>query len=282
MKQGLLAFQYEEEKSTTGMTALSGLMTYVELMHVAGLRSSVERRVGLRGGGQGWTDSHIITSLILLNLAGGESVMDLEVLEKDAGLCRVLRHAETHGMRRRERRALKARWRGERWRSVPSDSVVFRYLERFHDAGEEAKREAHRAFIPSPNDALKGLGKVNALGVGQSTVERIRKRCVEEGVESALNRKKQLRRRQKRLDGEGEARLIAMACGEPPEGRASWTLKLLADQLVECEIVGTISTETVRQALKKNELKPWLKQSWCLPPGQSAEFVCAMEDVLEV
>ena len=121
-----------------------------------------------------------------------------------------------------------------------------------------------------------------ALGVGQSTVERIRKRCVEEGVESALNRKKQLRRRQKRLDGEGEARLIAMACGEPPEGRASWTLKLLADQLVECEIVGTISTETVCQALKKNELKPWLKQSWCLPPGQSAEFVCAMEDVLEV
>ena len=162
MKQGLLAFQYEEEKSTTGMTALSGLMTYVELMHVAGLRSSVERRVGLRGGGQGLTDSQIITSLILLNLAGGESVMDLEVLEKDAGLCRVLRHAETHGMRRRERRALKARWRGERWRSVPSDSVVFRYLERFHDAGEEAKREAHRAFIPSPNDALKGLGKVNA------------------------------------------------------------------------------------------------------------------------
>ena len=122
----------------------------------------MERRVGLRGGGQGWTDSQIITSLILLNLAGGESVMDLEVLEKDAGLCRVLRHAETHGMRRRERRALKARWRGERWRSVPSDSVVFRYLERFHDAGEEAKREAHRAFIPSPNDALKGLGKVNA------------------------------------------------------------------------------------------------------------------------
>ena len=120
---------------------------------------------------------------------------------------------------------------------------------------------------------MKDADITSALGVGQSTVERIRKRCVEEGVESALNRKKQLRRRQKRLDGEGEARLIAMACGEPPEGRASWTLKLLADQLVECEIVGTISTETVRQALKKNELKPWLKQSWCLPPGQSAEFV---------
>ena len=127
---------------------------------------------------------------------------------------------------------------------------------------------------------MKDADITSALGVGQSTVERIRKRCVEEGVESALNRKKQLRRRQKRLDGEGEARLIAMACGEPPEGRASWTLKLLADQLVECEIVGTISTAARR--LKKNELKPWLKQSWCIPPGQSAEFVCAMEDVLEV
>ena len=89
------------------------------------------------------------------------------------------------------------------------------------------------------------------LGVGLSMVERVRRRCVEEGIESALNRRKQLRRRQKRLDGEGEARLIAMACGEPPEGRASWTLKLLADQLVECEIVETISTETVRRVLKK-------------------------------
>ena len=159
MKQGLLAFQYEEEKSTTGMTALSGLMTYVELMHVAGLRSSVERRVGLRGGGQGWTDSQIITSLILLNLAGGESVMDLEVLEKDAGLCRVLRHAETHGMRRRERRALKARWRGERWRSVPSDSVVFRYLERFHDAGGGGQTGGAQSIHPFPQRRFEGAGE---------------------------------------------------------------------------------------------------------------------------
>ena len=134
---------------------------------------------------------------------------------------------------------------------------------------------------------MKDADITSALGVGQSTVERIRKRCVEEGVESALNRKKQLRRRQKRLDGEGEARLIAMACGEPPEGRASWTLKLLADQLVECEIVGTISTETVRQALKKKRTEAVAEADllgWCIPPGQSAEFVCAivMEDVLEV
>ena len=137
MKQGLLAFQYEEEKSTKGMTALSGLLTYVELMDAAGLRSSVERHVRLRKCGQGWTDSQIITSLILLNLAGGESVMDLEVLEKDAGLCRVLRDAETWGVGR-ERRALKARWRVERRQSVPSDSAVFRY------AGDGSMTRARR------------------------------------------------------------------------------------------------------------------------------------------
>ena len=70
-----------------------------------------------------------------------------------------------------------------------------------------------------------------------------------------------------------------IACGEPPEGRASWTLK--PDQLVECEIVGTISTETVRQALKKKRTEA-VAEAELVHPGQSAEFVCAMEDVLEV
>ena len=98
MKQGVLPFQYEQEKSSPGMTAMAGMMTYLELMHAAGLRSSVERHVGLRECGQGWTDSQVVSSLILLNLAGGESVVDLDVLEKDAGLCRVLREVESYGM----------------------------------------------------------------------------------------------------------------------------------------------------------------------------------------
>ena len=66
-----------------------------------------------------------------------------------------------------------------------------------------------------------------------------------------MGRRVQLNRRQKKLDGQGEAHLIALACGEPAEGRAGWTLKLLADRLVECEIVESISPETVRQTLKK-------------------------------
>ena len=170
MKQGVLPFQYQQENGSPGMTALSGLIIYLELLHASGLKSSIERHVGLREYGQGWTDSQIVNSLILLNLAGGESVVDLDILEKDAGFCRVVREVETWGMGRRERRALEERWRVERRRSLPSESAVFRYLEMFHDAGEEARREAHRAFIPSPNEALRGLHQVNAdlLGFVQS------------------------------------------------------------------------------------------------------------------
>ena len=167
MKQGVLPFQYEQEKSLTGMTALSGLMTYLELMHASGLRSSAERHVRLRERGQGWTDSQIVISLILLNLAGGESVSDLDVMEKDAGFCRVLREVESYGMRRRERRALENRWRGERRRSVPSESAVFRYLEGFHNADEEASRQAHRASIPAPSQALEGLYKPESTEGGR-------------------------------------------------------------------------------------------------------------------
>ena len=85
MQQGALPFQYAEEKNSTGMTALAGLATYLNLVQVGDLRGSVGRHVGLREGGQGWTDSQMVTSLILLNLAGGESVEDLRVLGERRG-----------------------------------------------------------------------------------------------------------------------------------------------------------------------------------------------------
>jgi transposase len=91
-----------------------------------------------------------------------------------------------------------------------------------------------------------------AVEVNLTTVERVRQRFVEQGLAAALDRKKQDQpSRERKLDGAGEARLIALACSEPPAGRAAWTLRLLADQLVELEVVDTISTETVRQVLKK-------------------------------
>ncbi|MBC6453132.1 MAG: IS630 family transposase [Hormoscilla sp. SP5CHS1] len=121
-----------------------------------------------------------------------------------------------------------------------------------------------------------------ALDVSQSTIERVRKRFVEEGVEAALSRQKSSQHKKRRLDGEKEAHLIALACSSPPEGHARWTIRLLADKLVELEIVESISPETVRQTLKKNDLKPWLNKSWVIPPEANAEFVCQMEDVLDV
>ena len=99
-------------------------------------------RVGVREGTQEWTDAQMVTALMMLNLAGGESVDDLRLLEKDEGLGRALLTAETHGMRRAQRRAQRRRWRKERSRLVPSSTAVFRYLDRFHDEAEEARRRS--------------------------------------------------------------------------------------------------------------------------------------------
>ena len=101
--------------------------------------------------------------------------------------------------------------------------------------------------------AMRDADIARALKVGRATVERVRRRCVEEGVEAALGRRQQVNRRPRKLDGEGEAHLVAMACSRPPEGRVGWTLQLLADRLVEREIVDSISAETVRQTLKKTK-----------------------------
>lgn len=121
-----------------------------------------------------------------------------------------------------------------------------------------------------------------ALGANQRTVERIREKCVEVGIDGALNHARPRKTRSTVLDGEKEARLVQLACTEAPDGHEEWTMQMLADKLIELEVVETISKETVRTTLKKNELKPWLKDEWCIPDVGSAEFVCAMEDVLGV
>jgi transposase len=91
-----------------------------------------------------------------------------------------------------------------------------------------------------------------ALDCGVRTVERVRQRFVERGLEEALGRKPQDRpSRERKLDGRAEARLIALACAEPPDGRAAWTLQLLADKLVELRVVDSVCDETVRRTLKK-------------------------------
>ncbi len=95
-----------------------------------------------------------------------------------------------------------------------------------------------------------------AVRVTVRTVERVRRVGVEHGVKRALERKDPDRVYQRRLDGAGEAHLVALTCGEAPAGRARWTLRLLADKLVELEVVSSISHEAVRQTLKKTTCNP--------------------------
>ena len=91
-----------------------------------------------------------------------------------------------------------------------------------------------------------------AFDVSVVTVENVRRRYVLEGLDAVVQRKKQCRpSRQRVLDGEKEARLVALCCGKAPAGRGRWTLRMLADELVELKIVDSISHETVRQTLKK-------------------------------
>ena len=90
------------------------------------------------------------------------------------------------------------------------------------------------------------------LGCHLNTVKEVRKRYVEEGIEAALDRKEQKKpSRSKKLDGRGEAQLIALSCSKAPEGRGKWTMQLLADEMITLAIVDDISAETVRTTLKK-------------------------------
>jgi len=94
------------------------------------------------------------------------------------------------------------------------------------------------------------------LNISMRKIDRVKKRFVEEGLEVALNGKESERVYSKKVDGDLEAHLIALSCSEPPEGFSRWSLRLLADKVVELGYVEDISHETVRRALKKNEIKP--------------------------
>lgn len=91
-----------------------------------------------------------------------------------------------------------------------------------------------------------------AFGCHPRTVENVRRRIVMQGLDAAIARKKQDRpSRERKLDGDGEARLVTIACSEAPDGRDRWTLQLMADELVRLRVVDTISDQTVRRTLKK-------------------------------
>src|SRR5512133_310402 len=121
-----------------------------------------------------------------------------------------------------------------------------------------------------------------SLDVSIPTIERVRQRFVEEGLERALVPHRTSRKYQHLMDGTQEAHLVALACSQPPKGHRRWSLRLLASEMVKLAYIPEVSHATVRTVMQGNELKPWLKEEWCIPPDQNADFVYHMEDVLEV
>jgi Transposase DDE domain group 1 len=164
-KQGVLSYRTEREPTSQNLTALSGLAPYLDLAVGSGLVDSIRRNLGVCGE-QGWTDEQIVMSLVLLNLAGGECVDDLEHLNADEGFGKLLMWCENHGLARRVRREMKKRWRKARERSVVSPSAARRYLGAFHDESQEKLRKAGKALIVQPNEHLLGLRRVNGEFVG--------------------------------------------------------------------------------------------------------------------
>jgi transposase len=132
-------------------------------------------------------------------------------------------------------------------------------LEKLTKTGKSAAkiRHAHillKADINHEEGGWKDKSIKEAFKIGIRTIERVRQRFVEEGLENALNPRPRHTLKHRRIDGEAEAHLIALACSSPPEGYCRWTLRLLAEQIVELGHLESISHESVRQSLKKTSL----------------------------
>jgi len=147
--------------------------------------------------------------------------------------------------------------------------------------GKQEARKLKRAQILLAADAGASDEAIAAsVGVGGSTVYRTKRRFVLGNLEAALSEEPRPGADRK-LSGKEEALLVATACSNPPEGRARWTLELLADELVRLTEHGSLSRETVRRRLAENHLKPWRKDMWCIPQVDG-EYVARMEDVLDL
>jgi len=126
-----------------------------------------------------------------------------------------------------------------------------------HKGKTAAYRRTHAQILLWADEGNHGPSLLDSdvadrVGVNERTVSRLRQRCVEEGLDAALERKARVREKARVLDGDGEAHLVALMCSEPPAGQSRWTLHLLGDRLVELGIVESISHEAVRQVLKKH------------------------------
>jgi len=103
---------------------------------------------------------------------------------------------------------------------------------------------------------LRGVDVANVLRISMRKVDRVKKRFVEDGMEAALGSRQGRRVHERKADGDFEAHLVALSCSEPPEGFARWSLRLLADRVVELQYIDSVSHETIRRVLKKTKSSP--------------------------
>jgi len=147
--------------------------------------------------------------------------------------------------------------------------------------GKHPARKLKRAQILLAADAGTSDDEIaRSVGAGGSTVYRTKQRFVLGNLQAALSEQPRPGASRK-LTGKEEALLVATACSKPPQGRARWTLELLAGELVRLTEHASLSRETVRRRLAENDLKPWRKDMWCIPQVD-AEYVARMEDVLDL
>jgi len=152
MPQGVTPFHYEEDNSNSNITGLAGLPVYMDLLTKIGLSEIIGRHLHLRTKKNSWSDADEITALLLLNIAGGDCVDDIDILNADQGFCKLLKQLQLREQKlpRQQRRLLSREWEETQQRLFPSQTAIRSFLKAFHCESLIAERETSevKAFIP--------------------------------------------------------------------------------------------------------------------------------------
>jgi hypothetical protein len=163
----MLGFKIEEDPTDAAVTGFAGLLPYMDLWRRLGMPGYVDDSIHICGS-QGWLDRQLVESIVLLNLAGGDCVTDMDRLEADAGLCRIFSRSQYAGMSRLSVKAALKRFRSGRSRTFPGATQISTFLEACHNEEEEKKRVVGKAFIPQTNEHLASLIKLNGYLIRQA------------------------------------------------------------------------------------------------------------------
>ena len=156
----MLGFKIDSDATDAEVTRFAGLLPYMELWRRLKMPSLIDQTVHICGD-QGWLDRQMVESVVLLNIAGGDCVTDIEKLESDTGLCRMYARNQYSGMGRLAVKQAQARFRAGRRRTFPAPTQISAFLEGCHNEQEELKRVAGKAFIPQANEHLLSLRQLN-------------------------------------------------------------------------------------------------------------------------